>query len=50
MGEERGDGLAGVAFDVHVEGVWALDDALELVGLGFLEGGGVQEVNGESHF
>lgn len=50
MGEEWGDSLAGVALDVHVEGVRALNDALELVGLGFLEGGGVQDIDGESHF
>lgn len=50
MREERGDCLAGIALDVHVEGVRALDGALELVSLGLLEGGGVQDVDGESHF
>ena len=36
--EELSDGLAGVALDIHVVRVWALDDALELVDLGLLEG------------
>jgi len=48
--EHSGDPVASGALDIHEEGVWVLDQPLQLVLALFLPGLGVEQIGGERHF